>query len=66
MRGSTSPLDPVTLFGEGCGQVILALPPDQVEVDPLGSDVAVRRIGEVGGDEILGVPLERPPTRLGG
>ena len=48
----------MTLFGEGCGQVILALPPDQVEVDPLGSDVAVRRIGEVGGDEILGVPLE--------
>ena len=51
------PLDAVTLFGEGCGQVILALPADQVETDPLGSDVAVRRIGEVGGDEILGVPL---------
>ena len=47
----------MTLFGEGCGQVILALPPDQVEIDPLGSDVGVRRIGEVGGDEILGVPL---------
>jgi len=51
------PLDPVTLFGEGCGQVILALPADQVETDPLGSDVAIRRIGEVGGDEILGVAL---------
>ena len=51
------PLDPVALFGEGCGQVILALPADQVETDPLGSDVAVRRIGEVGGDEILGVAL---------
>jgi phosphoribosylformylglycinamidine synthase len=50
--------DPVTLFGEGGGQVLLALPADQVEVDPLGSDVSVRRIGEVGGDEILGVPLE--------
>ncbi len=50
-------LDLVTLFGEGCGQVILALPPDQVEIDPLGNDVSVRRIGEVGGDEILGVPL---------
>ena len=47
----------MTLFGEGCGQVILALPADQVETDPLGSDVGVRRIGEVGGDEILGVPL---------
>jgi phosphoribosylformylglycinamidine synthase subunit PurL len=46
-----------TLFGEGCGQVILALPVDQVETDPLGSGVSVRRIGEVGGDEILGVPL---------
>ncbi len=53
------PPDAVTLFGEGCGQVILAVPPDQVEIDPLGSDVGVRRIGEVGGDEILGVPLAR-------
>ncbi len=52
------PLDVVTLFGEGCGQVILAMPADQVEIDPLGSDVAVRRIGEVEGDEILGVPLQ--------
>ncbi len=51
------PDDPRTLFGEGCGQVILALPPGQVETDPLGSDVALRRIGEVGGDEILGVAL---------
>jgi hypothetical protein len=33
------------------------MPSGQVETDPLGSDVAVRRIGEVGGDEILGVPL---------
>ncbi len=47
----------MTLFGEGCGQVILALPSGQVETDPLGSDVAVRRIGEVGGDAILGVAL---------
>jgi phosphoribosylformylglycinamidine (FGAM) synthase-like enzyme len=51
------PPDVVTLFGEGCGQVILAMPASQVETDPLGSDVAVRRIGEVAGDEILGVPL---------
>jgi phosphoribosylformylglycinamidine synthase len=49
--------DVVTLFGEGCGQVILAMPAEQVETDPLGSDVAVRRIGEVGGNEILGVSL---------
>ena len=39
------------------GQVILALPAEQVEVDPLGSDVGVRRIGEVGGDAIFGVPV---------
>jgi hypothetical protein len=39
--------------------VVLALPSEQVETDPLGSDVAVRRIGEVGGDEVLGVALER-------
>jgi len=53
------PLDSVSLFGEGCGQVILALPAHQVEIDPLGSDIGVRRIGEVGGDEILGVTLAR-------
>jgi phosphoribosylformylglycinamidine synthase II len=52
-------LDPVSLFGEGRGQVILALPAHQVETDPLGSDIGVRRIGEVGGDEVLGVTLAR-------
>ena len=52
-------LDPASLFGEGCGQVILALPALEGETDPLGSDVGVRRIGEVGGDEILGVTLAR-------
>ena len=51
------PTDIVGLFGEGCGQVILAMPVNQVETDPLGSDVGMRRIGEVGGDEILGVSL---------
>jgi phosphoribosylformylglycinamidine synthase II len=49
--------DALALFGEGAGQVLLALLPEQVEVDPLGSDVAVRLIGEVGGDDVLGVPL---------
>ena len=56
------PEDVVTLFGEGRGQVILALPAGQVETDPLGSDVAVRRIGEVDGDEILGVALDELRT----
>ncbi len=51
------PDDAVTLFGEGAGQVILALPAEQVEVGPLGCDVDVRRIGEVGGDTLLGVPV---------
>ena len=49
--------DVVTLFGEGPGQVIVALPADQVEVDPTGSSVGVRRIGVVGGSAILGQPI---------
>ncbi len=48
------PDDPVTLFGEGRGQAIVALPSGPVEVDPTGSSVGVRRIGVVRGDEILG------------
>jgi len=52
------PDDPVRLFGEGGGQAILALRPEQVEIDPLGSGVAVRRVGVVGGDTLLGVPVE--------
>ena len=49
--------DPVELFGEGGGRAVIALPPDQVEVDPLGSEVELRRIGEVGGDTLFGVPV---------
>ena len=50
--------EPLTLFGEVGGQVIVALPSDQVEPDPTGGeDVDVRRIGTVGGDALLGVPL---------
>jgi phosphoribosylformylglycinamidine synthase subunit PurL len=49
--------DPLTLFGEVGGQVVAALPADQLDPDPTGSDVEVRRIGTVGGDEVLGVPL---------
>jgi len=51
------PTDAVSLFGEGPGQVILALRSDDVEAIPSVPGVAVRRIGEVGGDEILGVTL---------
>jgi phosphoribosylformylglycinamidine synthase subunit PurL len=49
--------DPLTLFGEVGGQVVAALPADQLDPDPTGSDVEVRRIGTVGGDEVLGIPL---------
>jgi phosphoribosylformylglycinamidine synthase II len=49
--------DPLRLFGEVGGQVIVALPGDQVEPDPTGADVEVRRIGVVGGDTLLGIPL---------
>ena len=49
--------DRVTLFGEIGGQLVVAMPADQVEVDPTGNDVSVRRIGTVGGDTILGVSL---------
>ena len=49
--------DPVTLFGEGGGQALVALPAEQVEVDPTGAAVQVRRLGVVGGETLLGVPL---------
>ena len=49
--------DPRTLFGEIGGQVVAALPPGQVETDATGSDVEVRLIGTVGGDELFRLPL---------
>jgi phosphoribosylformylglycinamidine synthase subunit PurL len=49
--------DPLTLFGEVGGQVIVALAPDQVEPDPTGDDVDVRRIGTVEGESLFGVAL---------
>jgi phosphoribosylformylglycinamidine synthase len=49
--------DPLALFGEVGGQVLFALPHDQVEVDPTGAEVEVRRLGVVGGDAVLGVGL---------
>jgi len=52
------PEDVMTLFGEGGGHVIVALPADQIEVDPTGLDVEVRRLGVVGGESILGVPVD--------
>ena len=52
------PDDPVALFGEGRGQVILALRPGRAELDP-PAGITIRRIGTVGGGEILGVTLDR-------
>jgi phosphoribosylformylglycinamidine synthase len=49
--------DPLVLFGEVGGQVIVALPAGHVEPDPTGGEVDVRRIGTVGGSELLGSPL---------
>ena len=49
--------DPLELFGETGGQVIVALPAQQVEPDPTGGDVVVRRIGVVDGDSLFGIPL---------
>ena len=49
--------DPLTLHGEIGGQVIIAVPPGQVEPDPTGGEVEVRRIGTAGGDSLLGIPL---------
>jgi phosphoribosylformylglycinamidine synthase len=50
--------DALTLFGEVGGQVLVALPASDVDPDPTGADVEVRRIGVVGGDAILGVGLD--------
>jgi hypothetical protein len=36
----------------------VALPAGDVDPDPTGADVEVRRIGLVGGDAILGVGLD--------
>ena len=49
--------DPLTLHGEIGGQVIVAVPAGQVEPDPTGGDVEVRRIGTAGGESLLGIPL---------
>jgi phosphoribosylformylglycinamidine synthase len=48
--------DPLSLFGEGGGQAILAAPPD---VARRIKGVPLRPLGEVGGDSICGVELER-------
>ncbi|MEI7760023.1 MAG: phosphoribosylformylglycinamidine synthase subunit PurL [Thermoleophilia bacterium] len=51
------PSDPVSLFGEGPGQVILAVPAGRDEEIVSPPSIGLRRIGQVEGDGILGVPL---------
>jgi phosphoribosylformylglycinamidine (FGAM) synthase-like enzyme len=48
------PDEPLAWFGEGGGQAVLACAPEEVE--RLGG-VPMRRLGVVGGDRVLGVPL---------
>src|SRR5205823_5526530 len=50
------PDDPVVLFGEGGGQAVVACAPKDI---PRLGGVPLRRIGAVGGDSVLGVPLDR-------
>ena len=52
------PDDPVVLFGEGRGQIVLAVPADETAIDA-GPEIELRQIGVVGGNEILGLPLDR-------
>jgi phosphoribosylformylglycinamidine synthase subunit PurL len=51
----TLPDDPRAWFGEGGGQAVLACAPETV--DRLGG-VKIRRLGVVGGEALLGVPLD--------
>ncbi|MDQ3992921.1 MAG: AIR synthase related protein, partial [Actinomycetota bacterium] len=54
------PQDTVTLFGEGGGQAVLACAPGEAEelvAESHKLGVALRRVGTVGADHVLGVPL---------
>jgi phosphoribosylformylglycinamidine synthase len=49
--------DAAELFGEIGGRALVALPASAGELEPAGTGVTVTRIGTVGGDKVLGVPL---------
>ena len=57
------PDDPLTLFGEGGGQAIVACAPEHA--DQLAG-VPLRRVGTVAGTTVLGVPVSQLRDRLGG
>jgi phosphoribosylformylglycinamidine synthase len=46
--------DALALFGEGGGQALVACTPGAIS----GFPVPARRLGSVGGDTLLGVPIE--------
>ncbi len=52
------PDDPLALFGEGGGQVVLACAPDEVDFISARAGIELRRLGVVGGDRICGVVLD--------
>jgi phosphoribosylformylglycinamidine (FGAM) synthase-like enzyme len=54
--------DATELFGEVGGRAVVACAPDRSdEIEPVANQLRVplRRIGEVGGDTLLGVALDR-------
>jgi hypothetical protein len=54
--------DPVELFGEVGGRAVIACAPEEAaELESVASELSVplRRIGEAGGDTLLGVELSR-------
>jgi len=54
--------DATELFGEVGGRAVLACPPgraDEIHEVAAGLSVPLRRIGEAGGDTLLGVALDR-------
>jgi len=57
--------DPLTLFGEVGGQVVVAVPAE-LAATALGAEVEVRRIGTVGGGQLLGIALDELRDAYGG
>ncbi len=52
------PDDPLALFGEGGGQVVLACAPDDLNRVSANARIGIRRLGFVGGERICGLALD--------
>ena len=52
------PDNPLALFGEGGGQAIVAVPPGLAIGAADSADIAVHRIGTVGGETLIGVSVD--------